>query len=57
MRIKHYGFNELPETARRSLLLRFINQLTYHGSWGCLNGHHIYDFVNIHRYYFCHHSC
>ncbi len=29
IRIKHYGFNELPEPARRSLLLRFIDQLTH----------------------------
>lgn len=29
LRIKHYGFNELPEPARRSLLLRFIDQLTH----------------------------
>ncbi|MBW4425838.1 MAG: hypothetical protein KME50_15655 [Nostoc desertorum CM1-VF14] len=28
-RIKHYGFNELPEPARRSLLLRFTDQLTH----------------------------
>ena len=27
--IKHYGFNELPEPARRSLLLRFTDQLTH----------------------------
>jgi Ca2+-transporting ATPase len=29
IRIKHYGFNELPEPARRSLLLRFTDQLTH----------------------------
>ena len=29
LRIKHYGFNELPEPARRSLLLRFTDQLTH----------------------------
>jgi calcium-translocating P-type ATPase len=29
VRIKHYGFNELPEPARRSLLLRFTDQLTH----------------------------
>ena len=29
IRIKHYGFNELPEPARRSLLLRFADQLTH----------------------------
>lgn len=29
IRIKHYGFNELPEPAKRSLLLRFIDQLTH----------------------------
>ncbi len=29
LRIKHYGFNELPEPARRSLFLRFIDQLTH----------------------------
>lgn len=29
IRIKHYGFNELPEPARRSLFLRFTDQLTH----------------------------
>ncbi|MCC3430716.1 MULTISPECIES: cation-transporting P-type ATPase [unclassified Microcoleus] len=29
IRIKHYGFNELPEPAKRSLLLRFTDQLTH----------------------------
>ena len=29
IRIKHYGFNELPEPAKRSLLLRFMDQLTH----------------------------
>ena len=29
LRVKHYGFNELPEPARRSLLLRFTDQLTH----------------------------
>ncbi|MEG3985746.1 cation-transporting P-type ATPase [Microcoleus sp. S28C3] len=29
IRIKQYGFNELPEPARRSLLLRFTDQLTH----------------------------
>jgi calcium-translocating P-type ATPase len=29
VRIKHYGFNELPEPAKRSLLLRFTDQLTH----------------------------
>ena len=29
LRIKHYGFDELPEPARRSLLLRFTDQLTH----------------------------
>jgi Ca2+-transporting ATPase len=29
IRIKHYGFNELPEPARRSLFLRFSDQLTH----------------------------
>ena len=29
VRIKHYGFNELPEPASRSLLLRFTDQLTH----------------------------
>jgi Ca2+-transporting ATPase len=29
IRLKHYGFNELPEPARRSLLLRFTDQLTH----------------------------
>ncbi len=29
LRIKHYGFNELPEPVRRSLLLRFTDQLTH----------------------------
>jgi magnesium-transporting ATPase (P-type) len=29
LRIKQYGFNELPELARRSLLLHFTDQLTY----------------------------
>jgi len=28
-RLKHYGYNELPEAARRSLLLRFTDQLTH----------------------------
>lgn len=28
-RLKHYGYNELPEPARRSLLLRFTDQLTH----------------------------
>ncbi|NJR61356.1 MAG: hypothetical protein HC769_22490 [Cyanobacteria bacterium CRU_2_1] len=28
-RLKQYGYNELPEPARRSLLLRFIDQLTH----------------------------
>ncbi|MBD2576308.1 cation-transporting P-type ATPase [Oscillatoria sp. FACHB-1406] len=28
-RLEHYGFNELPEPARRSLFLRFIDQLTH----------------------------
>lgn len=28
-RLKQYGYNELPESARRSLLLRFIDQLTH----------------------------
>ena len=28
-RIKQYGFNELPEPARRSMLLRFADQLTH----------------------------
>ena len=29
LRIKHYGFNELPEPSRRSLLLCFSDQLTH----------------------------
>jgi magnesium-transporting ATPase (P-type) len=29
IRIEHYGFNELPEPARRSLFLRFTDQLTH----------------------------
>lgn len=29
LRIKHYGFNELPTPAQRSLLLRFTDQLTH----------------------------
>jgi Ca2+-transporting ATPase len=29
IRIQHYGFNELPEPARRSLFLRFTDQLTH----------------------------
>lgn len=29
IRLKHYGYNELPEPARRSLLLRFIDQLIH----------------------------
>jgi magnesium-transporting ATPase (P-type) len=29
VRIKQYGFNELPEPAKRSLLLRFTDQLTH----------------------------
>ncbi len=29
LRIKHYGFNELPAPARRSLFLRFTDQLTH----------------------------
>ncbi len=29
IRIKQYGFNELPEPAKRSLLLRFTDQLTH----------------------------
>ena len=29
LHLKHYGFNELPEPARRSLLLRFTDQLTH----------------------------
>jgi Ca2+-transporting ATPase len=29
LRIKHYGFNELPEPAKRSLFLRFTDQLTH----------------------------
>ena len=29
LRIKHYGFNELPEPVKRSLLLRFTDQLTH----------------------------
>ncbi|MGA7932124.1 MAG: cation-transporting P-type ATPase [Kovacikia sp.] len=28
-RLKHYGYNELPEPKRRSLLLRFTDQLTH----------------------------
>jgi Ca2+-transporting ATPase len=28
-RLKQYGYNELPEPIRRSLLLRFIDQLTH----------------------------
>jgi magnesium-transporting ATPase (P-type) len=27
-RLKQYGYNELPEPTQRSLLLRFIDQLT-----------------------------
>ncbi|MDX2242906.1 MAG: cation-transporting P-type ATPase [Leptolyngbyaceae cyanobacterium bins.302] len=29
LRLKHYGYNELPEPVRRSLLLRFTDQLTH----------------------------
>ena len=29
LRIEHYGFNELPEPVKRSLLLRFTDQLTH----------------------------
>jgi magnesium-transporting ATPase (P-type) len=29
LRIQHYGFNELPEPAKRSLFLRFTDQLTH----------------------------
>ncbi len=29
LRLKQYGYNELPEPVRRSLLLRFIDQLTH----------------------------
>lgn len=29
IRLKHYGYNELPEPAQRSLLLRFTDQLTH----------------------------
>jgi Ca2+-transporting ATPase len=29
LRIKHYGFNELPEPAKRSLFFRFTDQLTH----------------------------
>jgi magnesium-transporting ATPase (P-type) len=29
LRIKHYGFNELPEPTKRSLFLRFTDQLTH----------------------------
>jgi Ca2+-transporting ATPase len=29
VRLKHYGANELPEPPRRSLLLRFLDQLTH----------------------------
>jgi Ca2+-transporting ATPase len=28
-RLQHYGANELPEAARRSLVLRFFDQLTH----------------------------